>query len=497
MIREPRSALLAIALALVGALFPLAFAPFSWWPVAPACLAVLFVAADNRSVRASLWLAFSFGLGMFASGVGWISESFQYSNVHGPIVWILTLGFVAFLAVFPAGALALAQRCNRVPRAAWFLLVLPAAWMLVEWLRGWLLTGFTWLQLGYTQSDAAGSGLVPVIGSYGAGLLVAVSAGAVAALVRARSRGTVLGVSVVVAVWLLGFGLQGVVWTQPVGEPLRIASIQGNYAQDIKWKRENFVPTLRRYRTLTQKALVDGARLIVWPETAIPAFAHRVETFSSALRSDLRPFDATLLFGIPVRDEMAKVRNSVVALGNDEAVYHKRHLVPFGEYVPFAALLTPVLKALRVPVPNFVPAEEVQSVLRHANIRLGITICYEAAFGSEVAAVLPESNVLVNVSNDAWFGDSIAPHQHLQIAQLRALEAGRPMLRSTNTGVSALIAPDGSIMATSPQFKVHVLTGSVQPMRGATPYVIVGDWPFVASVLVVLLLAAWRSRRER
>ena len=487
--------LTSAGLLVAGGLLPLAFAPYGWWPVAIATVAALFMACARVGAKQAALYGWLFGLGMFAVGVGWINESFQYNNVHGPIVWVLTTIFVAFLALFPALGCALGVRISPASSVARSAVALPAAWLLLEWIRGWLLTGFTWLQLGYTQSDAPLAPLLPLFGSYAAGALLALTAGAACALVCLRTKGAVIAGSVVVACWLATLSTASLTWTQPDGAPVKVALVQGNYAQDIKWRPENRLPTLRAYQRYTEAAFAAGADLVVWPETAVPSLRAHVRPYLDNLDTLAEAAGASVLLGLPLRDA-GKLRNSVLALGVADGIYHKQHLVPFGEYVPFAPLLLPVLKVLSVPAPRFVPATAGQALIKHGHVTFGITICYESAFGTEVSAALPDANVLVNVSNDAWFGDTLAPHQHLQIARIRVLETRRPMLRATNTGISVLVAADGSIIARSPQFAVHVLEGHVQPTRGMTLYARVGDAPLVALIFVALLVVVVLSRRN-
>ncbi|MEM7406584.1 MAG: apolipoprotein N-acyltransferase [Pseudomonadota bacterium] len=473
--------------AVAGAALPLGFAPFGWWPVAIASPALLFAAIAKDRGRSAFWRAFCYGVGAFGVGVSWISESFQFNNVHGPIVWLLTVGFVLFLALFPALAALLATVANRfgpVWRAG---VALPAAWLVLEWIRGWLLTGFTWLQLGYSQVDSPAAVLAPIAGSYACGLLAAASAGALASLWVSRSRGPIIAATALGLVWV-GLTLVGSInFTRAAGPPMQVALIQGNYAQDVKWRPQNLAPTLERYRVLTSQALDAGARLVIWPETAIPSLASRVANYLDAVRTRARAQNATVLLGVPTRVERG-FHNSVLALGATEGAYHKRHLVPFGEYVPFAALLLPVMQGLGVPIPRFIPATGKSAVLALDAVRLGVSICYEAAFGHEIRQTLSHANLLVNVSNDAWFGDTLAPHQHLQIVRMRALESGRPIARATNTGLTAAIGPDGRVLRSIEPFEVGVLHATLQPTAGLTPYARVGDAPVALLAFSMWLL---------
>lgn len=508
-----RPGLRALAAVLGGAAMPLAFAPFGWWPLAPLGLAWLMVLLRGLTPLAATVTAYLFGLGMFGVGVGWIRESFQYNAVHGPVVYVLSAGFIAFLALFPAlWAWLVARLTPRLARGVAQLLLAPAAWMLVEWLRGWLFTGFTWLQLGYAMIDTPLAGLAPLVGVYGIGWVTALAAALLAHAVGDGGGGVapdtaasrvpavrhaLLTLASVAALLALPAALRGVSWTHALGEPFTAALVQGNYSQDRKWHPAQREATLSSYRAFTE-ANAD-ARLVVWPETAVPALAQQVPDYLDALHASALARDATVLVGAPFRDPATeRYHNSMLALGADTGIYHKAHLVPFGEYLPMATVLAPLLRWLRIPVPSFSPWREAQPPIGSGALRLGLSICYEAAFGAQLArAALPGATVLINVSNDAWFGDTLAPHQHLQIARMRALETGRYLLRATNTGVTAIIGPDGGVHARLPQFRSAVLRGEVQPMGGATPYVRVTDWPALLGAGLAVLLALVLALRRR
>lgn len=479
---------------LAGALLPLAFAPFGWFAVAPLSLAALFWSWLKVSVRRAFLRGWLFGLGQFGFGIFWIHESFQFSHVALAYALVMTGLLVAGMAVYPGLAGAVVRRLP-VRSLAWSALaVMPAMWVLVEWLRGWLFTGFGWLQLGYSQLAAPLGGLFPITGVLGVGWAVALTAGAVVLALAGAGRARWLGLAGAVVIWLAAGAAQRVEWTEPAGEALSVALVQGNVPQDQKWLPRMRRPTLERYLTLTSGHWdVD---LVVWPESALPGLRDELALFISMLADEARVHGTDVVFGVPEFDsDRQRFFNSVVVVGGDEAVYRKRHLVPFGEYLPFDEWLRPGADALGIPVANFSPGEDGQALLRGAGRLLGVSVCYEIAFGNEIRRSLPEAELLITVSNDAWFGTSIGPHQHMQMAAARALETGRYLLRATNTGVTAVVAPDGAVVESLPQFELGVLAGRVAPMRGATPYVLAGDAPVVLLAASTLLLAAWRARR--
>ena len=487
-----RGDLLAVG---AGALAPLAFSPFDAFFLAPVSLAVLFVLWLAVTPARAAWRGWLFGLGLFGFGVSWVHESFQFSQVALPLAIVLTALLVAYLAAFPAALGYVLVRFSR--GSSWLRLVglFPAAWVLSEWVRGWFLTGFTWVQLGYSQLGWPLAGLAPILGVYGVSWAVAISAGLLVMAIRAGAGRRILYIGILAALWGLSWAMGLITWTQAAGPATKVALIQGNVPQHLKWLPSQRQPTLERYVAMTRRHW--DAALVIWPETAVPAYYHQAAEFLAELGQEAYRHDSELLVGIPVKETGgSRYFNSVVAVGEQEGAYHKRHLVPFGEYIPLKGLLGPVLDLMRVPMSDFSAGSNDQSLLQAAGHRIGVSICYEDAFGEEVIEALPEATLLVNVSNDAWFGESIAPHQHLQIARMRALETGRYLLRATNTGISAIIGPAGELLAKAPQFKAHVLSGQVIPMQGSTPYGRFGNLPVVLLLLAVAGLAAALTRRK-
>ena len=496
--RRARARRVAVAGACVaaGAVLPLAFAPFGLFPVVFASLATLFLAWRGcRTPRRAFVLGWLFGLGSFGVGMSWVFESFQFGNVPDPLALFLTAGLVACLALYPAALGWIAQRTAQGGDAARLLAVYPAAWTLWEWLRGWAFTGFPWLQVGYSQIDGPAAGWLPVLGVHGTGAIVAFAAGALAwTLVRREVRA--LGVLAAAAVlWGSGAAVGRIEWVQPSGAPLKVAIVQGNVAQDQKWRREMRALTLERYATLTRQHF--DADLVVWPETAIPGFLDAMDDYTSGIRDEAVERGSAVLSGVPVRERPGgPYLNAMAMLGSEPGIYYKRRLVPFGEYLPFGFLLRPVVTALEIRLADFSAGPDGQERMRLGPHMLGVSICYEIAFASAVRLDLPAAALLVTVSNDAWFGDTIGPHQHLEIARVRAAEAGRWLVRATNTGLSAVVSSSGVVRARLPQFEVAAGAWPVVPMRGATPYVRYGDPPVVIALAVWLAAGLALARRS-
>jgi apolipoprotein N-acyltransferase len=476
---------------LAGAAAVLGFSPFDLLPAALVALAVLVhLLAGAGTPRAALALGFAFGLGLFGAGVSWVYVSLsRFGGMPAPLAALATLGFCALLALFPAGAAwAEARLARGAPPALRAAIAFPAAWVLAEWLRGWVLTGFPWLSLGYAAIDDALAGFAPLGGVYAVSLALAGAAGLAWCAALGHGRWSALGALALLVAG--GFALRSLEWTRPSGAPLRVALLQGNVPQELKFSPERYGRTLETYAALAEQG---HARLTVLPETAVPRFLDSVDpAWLRRLAAAASRGGGDLLLGVPVRAGDAYY-NSVVSLGDSPSqAYHKDHLVPFGEFVPPG--FGWVVRVLAIPLSDFSRGGPRQRPLAVAGERLAVNICYEDAYGREIARQLPEATLLVNVSNVAWFGDSLAPAQHLQIQRMRALETGRWHLTAANTGITAAIAPDGAVRARMPQFVRGRLEAEVRGHAGATPYVRAGDWPALALAALALAFVALRAR---
>jgi apolipoprotein N-acyltransferase len=488
--------------ALLGALSVFGYAPFYLFP-----LPILTLAAQawlwHRALNAyhAVALGYAFGLGFFLTGTSWIYVSMHdFGGMAAPIAVLATLIFCGYFALLPAAA----GWLFKFPAiAGWMRLsiLLPVAWTFTEWTRGWTFTGFPWLALGYSQSPHGPlSGFAPVLGVYGVSLVAAASAGLLCQLAltfseKRYSRRAII--ASLVALWLAGSGLQQLRWTTPLGEPVSVSLIQGNIKQDMKWRPEWVQASLDRYLQMT---LAARGRLILLPETALPVFKAEVPAgYFEALASHARSNGGDLLLGIPEAIEAGghtSYYNSVVSLGTHPSqTYRKYHLVPFGDYFPHWGVLNWIMSALDIPMSDFARGEPYQRPLAVSGQRVAVDICYEDVFGEEIIRQLPEATILANFTNDAWWGESWASDQHLQIAQTRAQETGRNMLRATNTGVTAIIDERGHMIAAAPQHVVTTLEGEAQGFGGSTPYVRFGNWPVLAMCYAVLGIA--RTRRLR
>ncbi|MBI2308879.1 MAG: apolipoprotein N-acyltransferase [Rhodocyclales bacterium] len=492
---------------LLGAAGVLAFAPFGWFALGWLVIAGLFALLRGAdSGRRGAWLGFAFGCGWFGVGTSWVFVSLSvFGGLPPAVAGVATALFCAVLALFPAlacGAFARWRSGSFVAEAASF----AALWVLCEWLRSWLFTGFPWLSLGYSQAPPSPlAGYAPVVGVYGLSLLAALLGAAIAEVLRrwfatpcAATRNRLfcsalplLAIGVLLAV---GDLLGDLRWSEPSGPPVKVALLQGNVPQDLKWRPEKLTDSLAIYEHLMRE---HPAMLTVLPETAIPTFLDQLPPqYLERLLSHALEQHGDLLFGVAVGDG-ERYANAAASIGvSPTQLYSKSHLVPFGEFVPPGFQW--FLDMMRIPMSNFMPGPARQRPLEIGGQQVAVNICYEDVFGAEIIRALPQATLLVNLSNTAWFGDSLAQPQHLQIAQLRALETGRPMLRATNTGMTAVVGADGRVQAVLPPFTRDALVAEVQGYAGTTPYVRWGNAPVIlGSLLLLVVFAGWRRRRVR
>lgn len=474
---------------LAGAASVFAFAPFGLEPLAFLTLALLIHFWIDAPPRRCAWLGFWFGLGLFGAGVSWVYVSLsRFGGMPPVLAGIATALFCAFLALFPAAA---GWMQARIPAPAGIraCLLIPAAWVLFEWTLTWIFTGFPWLAIGYTAAGWPLQGYAPLGGVYAVSFVTVAIAGMLWLVAQHRPMFLIA----IVAVVGVGEALRRVEWSQKAGEPVSVALLQGNIEQEMKFRPERAATIL-----LTYARLAEGtrARLVIFPETALPAFLDRIDpAYLALLESVGKRNQGDLLVGVPFR-RGEEYYNSVVSLGTSpRQLYHKVHLVPFGEFVPPGFGWT--LSVLSIPLSDFSRGAPERAPLEVAGQRVAMNICYEDVFGAEMARSLPEATMLVNVSNVAWFGDSLAPAQHLAIARLRAIETGRMHLTATNSGITAAIDRDGRVLKRLPQFTEDRLEIDAQGYTGATPYVKLRDWPVVLLSLAILAAALIRARRTR
>ncbi|MAX31624.1 MAG: apolipoprotein N-acyltransferase [Halomonadaceae bacterium] len=477
--------LLALA---AGGLTTLSAAPLALWWLGPVAVALVYFGIHALTPAQAALRGWCYGVGLFSSGASWVFVAIHdYGYTGVPLALFLTGLIVAGLALFFAVPLWLYRRITG-PRLAF--LSFAGAWVLSEWLRTWLFTGFPWLLLGTSQVDSPLASWAPIGGVYLLSLITALTGTLGVELLRRRWWAA----APIAALWLIPLALPDQ-WTSPAGEPLRVALLQGNLDQAIKWTPEGQREAANIYTALTREQ-PDDLDLIVWPEVALPMREEQARPILERVQSNLAP-DTALLTGILQRDEAGLSYNSVIGLGNAEGEYRKGRLVPFGEYLPLERLLAGTIAFFDLPMPTLTPGPEDQGPIRAAGTTIGNAICYEIIYADRVAEQARGAELLLTISNDTWFGRSIGPLQHLQMARLRALENGRYVIRATSNGVTAIIDHQGRITARAPQFQVTSLRGEAVPMQGQTPFTRTGSWPiWLLATLLVLLGWTFNKRRS-
>jgi apolipoprotein N-acyltransferase len=481
---------------IAGSCMPLAFAPFSLWPVVILSPAILiFQLGLIHSSRQAFWLGWTYGLGYFGFGVYWLYHSMQVYG-HAPVfvAVALTALMIVTLSTFIATTLGLYYRFKTIWPGKVALWSLPLLWFAMEWAKGWVLTGFPWLSVGYAHISSPLAGFAPLVGVYG---LSAISI----ALSLMLAQWKQLKALLIVIVFLLsgagGFALQQLEWSSESGRALSITMVQGNIPQEVKWQRDARKKIIDLYWGVTQEYW--DSDLVVWPEVAIPGRSEDLEAdYLMPMSMVASENGSNLLTGIVVSDWLRRqYYNSMLLMGDQQGVYHKRHMVPFGEYMPFRSVLEFMKNYIQIPMSDMTAGPHYQPLMSVKDVKLGVSICYEDVFSRDINLDLPDANILINTSNDAWFGDSLAPHQHLEIAQMRALETARPLVRSTNTGRSAFIDHKGRIVDATDQFKTQTLTETVQGRSGSTPFLYFSAAQPYLAILILLASGLFWLRSHR
>lgn len=471
-----------------GALIPFAFSPFDFWGLAilaPAILLMLWQ-DEKLSPKIVFWLGFTFGLGMFGVGVSWVFVSIhRYGGTDIPLAIFITSLLVFLLSVFPALQGYVLKRWFKGNHTQFLLLGFPSIWVLFEWIRSVAFTGFPWLFLGYTELNTPLKGFAPIGSVYLVSLMVVLTSASLIALLKTKHK--ILPILLLFFIWGLGILLNSISWTTPFSRVHTVSLVQGNIPLMQKFNQKDPISaTEQTYGKLSEPYW--GQDLILWPESAILLPLPYAKSYLEVLGDRAKKSGGTLITGIQVINSRHEYYNSLVAVGNGTGIYHKTHLLPYGDYLPFESWLRGLISFFDLPLSSFSRGTQNQALIQAGDLKLNPQICYEIAFPELIRDTLREATVIVNLTEDGWFGDSFGPHQHLQISRMRAVETGRPLLRSTRGGITAIINPDGKIQIEAPPFQATVLSGSFQPMQGQTPWMILGIWPLGILLILMFIL---------
>ncbi|WP_294965365.1 apolipoprotein N-acyltransferase [uncultured Gilliamella sp.] len=496
---------------IAGGIAVFSYAPFHIWPLSFISFAVFLWLIADKSKKQAMLIGLSWGIGYFAAGIHWVYISIkQYGELPIPIA-VIILGFlILYLSLYPMLFSLLLRAIDRLaPKFSFKQLVLsaPIVWQLTEFLRGYILTGFAWLQLGYSQLDSPLRTYFPIIGIDGVNLLTSILCGlAIYSFYHinhaAQKKHTFSAIIALLVIFIAPFSFKNIEWTSVNSQrSANFSLIQGNITQSLRWSSQQLNNTLNTYAELT-KANLSNNKIIIWSEASITDYELNHQPFLQYLDNEARANNAEIVVGIidfrpadRVHETKNNIYNTLLVLGEKTPYqypttnrYQKHHLVPFGEFTPFSALLEPVAELLDIPMSSLTAGEEKQSPLTIKGFKFTTAICYEVILSKLLwQNFTDDTDFLLTVSNDAWFGDSIGPWQHLQMAQARALEFGRPLIRSTNTGITAVIDHHGNIIQQLPQFKTTALNQTLSPTVGLTPYAKWGNIPYF--VIMILLFS--------
>ncbi|GAM78737.1 apolipoprotein N-acyltransferase [Vibrio ishigakensis] len=493
-----------LAAAFVGASTTLSFAPFSIWPLAIISPLLLILLIQNQSTKRSAFIGYMWGLGLFATGISWVHVSIDtFGGMPKAASLLLMALLVGYLSIYSALFTGLVSKFKAQKSLVATALLIPALWMLSDYLRGWALTGFPWLLLGYSQIDGPLGHLAPIGGVDLVSFVIMSIAGSIAyAISNKKWKTLALPALIFLGSWLTHLAT----WVTPDQTRTQtVALVQGNVAQELKWLPSHRWPTMLKYMDHTRDNW--DADIIIWPEAAIPAFEHEVPQFMETIDLQARDNDAAVITGVLTRDADGHFFNSVTTLGvnpngpydyNTQHRYQKHHLLPFGEFVPLEDILRPLAPFFNLPMSSFDRGDYIQDNIVAKGMHMVVALCYEIIFNQQLRDnVTDKTDYILTLSNDAWFGDSIGPLQHMEIARMRALEFGMPVIRATNNGVTAVTDYQGKIVADLPQFVEAVLKTEVVPTNGKTPFVVFGNAPLKALVALLIIGFALIRMRNR
>lgn len=483
---------------IAGMLLTLAFAPFNIFPFAIISPALLLGTWLYCTPKMAFWRGYIFGAGLYSTSVYWVFISiYNFGNAPVALAIFITILFIIILSTYLAVTGYLLNRYFPYINDTKMICAFPALWVFFEWVRSWLFSGFPWILLGTSQVSSPLKGYAPLLGVYGVSLAVAISSGLiVSAIIKSQQEQTYLArkrLGQLILIWVIGGLLSFISWTKPFGQPIKISLIQGNISQEVKWSPDHLKTTIDQYLKLS--ASHWDSKTIIWPEAAIPLLLQNAGNIIDVINRLTTQHHNTLITGVPVKAEDKEgYYNSMITLGQGKGTYVKHRLVPFGEFTPLHAIFGRLLTFLDVPMSDFIPGMDFPKPLELGNIKIATFICYEIAYAEQVLSRNADVNVILTASNDAWFGKSIAQAQHLQMAQMRSLEMGRPMLFASNSGITAFIKPNGNIQSAAPPYVPYALTDWIQPTHGKTPWQYFAMDPVLLFIMILLFVAFRRHK---
>tara|TARA_B110000196_G_scaffold4459_1_gene4002 strand:- start:49021 stop:50622 length:1602 start_codon:yes stop_codon:yes gene_type:complete len=520
-----------LLLILFGSILPFSMAPFDFWFLGIVSVGGFSVLAlrciqEKLSFRLVFYRSLSYAIGLYSVGASWIFVSIhRYGQASLELSALLITLFIIFLSILFALPFAIFSKLNQIKSASIdnlapsynvvfaFFILFPSLWVLGEWFREWAFSGFPWLYLGYAHTDSWLSGWAPITGVLGISWIVAFCGALIGFLFQLKvktkipqkkfiSIPIICSLSLVIFFWVGGLYLKKIEWTKPLNKPVSVGLIQPAISLWHSWNPEKLNSILSQYRKDTRSLINND--LVVWPEAAIPVFQDEVSDYLDSIKKEAIAADTAIIIGVPTilrthlqsnKKNNPRYFNSALVLGQGSGIYHKQHLVPFGEYVPFEKWLRGAIKFFDLPMSAFSSGPKDQrNIIIKNNINIGTSICYEIAYSELVRNSAKNSNILLTMSNDSWFGKTIGPKQHFQIARMRAIENGKALIRATNDGVSALIEADGKVSVTIPSFNRGILEGTLYPRSGSTPFANNGSCPVII-LSFLLVFVGWRIQK--
>jgi len=477
------------SLVLAGVLLTGAFAPFKLWPLAILSISYLFYTWSYlaNSARHAFFYGFLFGLGFFTSAISWVYISlYVFGGLPLWLAVLLCALFIMLLAIFPALTGYLLNRIFTLNHKLIYLIGFSCLWVLMEWLRSHLLSGFPWVIVAFSQTNSPLSGFIPIVGEVGVSWIVCFLSGLLIFLFKWTEKKQLCALLLILTIFGVSSALKQIQWSHTVANPITVSAIQASIPQSLKWDADKFKSNLKTYTQLTEQSLKSD--LIIWPESAITLPLQYVDDYLSIWNNRLKKKNKTLLLGLPIQTDLETYYNGLIAIGANHGTYRKRHLVPFGEYPFLYPISQYIIKYFHIPMANFTPGANDQSLMRLGNIKLANYICYEIAYERLVLSDFPAANLIINISDDSWFGDSLAAWQQIQIGQFRAIETSRYAIFSTNDGVTAFINPQGQFIKSLPRYQKAILTAKVTPKIGRTPMMSIGNWWMILSVFFIFIV---------